>query len=236
MEGFVPGEQGAALNETDALLGLGAWLGAVLGRLRCGEAPVPPDADEADVEELAYSFGARLAMGVPAWAYKRVPRIPALDALLAEIHQRSRNQPWEGSLWYGGILLFCPTPLPLAIAHDFIDRGIAHTFLSHSHQEEEVWWRLVEDPDPEAVYLIAYYRYERPEDNWHRVEEVLHQFPWDDLLHKLARATPSSREKAVGLAERILTHPKEEHEHILGSRRKLDPEFAAVWEEVSKRA
>lgn len=224
------------MNEADALLGLGAWLGAVLDRLRRGEAPIAPGADEADVQQLAAGFGAIWTFGVPAWASKRVPRIPALDAMLLEIHHRSRTQPWEESLWCGGILLFCPTPLPTAIAHDFIDRNIARIFLSHSHQEEEVWWRLVDDPDPEAVYSIAYYRYGRPEDDWYRVEEVLHQFPWDSLLQRLARARPSSREKAAALAERIRARPEQEHDRILGSRRLLNPEFAAVWEEVSKRA
>ena len=224
------------MNETDALLGLGAWLGAVLDRLRRGEAPVPPDADEAEVAGLAKSFGAYWAMGVPAWAGRRVARIPALDAMLTEIHQRSRSKAWEESLWYGGVLLFCPTPLPLAVAHDFVDRDIARSFLSHSHQEEEIWWRLVDDPDPEAVYSIAQFRYGRPEDDWHRVEEVLQQFPWESLLQRLARTSPSSREKAVALAEHILAHPEQEHEYIHGSRRLLNSEFAAVWQEITNRA
>lgn len=221
------------MNEKDALICLGAWLGAVLDRLRRGGPPIPSDAGESQIEELAMGFGANWKITVSAWSYTRVARIPALDSMLIEIHTRARNQPWEEPLWEYGILLYVPTPLPVAIAHDFIDRNIARRYLSHSWQEESVWWRLVGDEDPEAVYNIAYYRYTRSEDDWYRVEEVLHQFPWSDLLFKLAREKPSSPEKARGLAERIRAHP--DRLDILRPARSLNPTFVTAWLEVAGR-
>lgn len=218
------------MTERDACLALGAWLGAVLDRLRRDEPPFPSSWDEHDVEQLAMTFGVRWDLGVPAWRGKPIPRIEMLDAMLTEIHQRSRGQAWEEALWFGGVFNFCPTTLPPAIAHDFIDRNIARRYLSHSWQEESVWWRLV-DEDPEAVYNIAYYRYTRSEDDWYRVEEVLHQFPWSDLLFKLAREKPSSPEKARGLAERIRAHP--DRLDILRPARSLNPTFVTAWLEVA---
>ena len=63
------------------------------------------------------------------------------DAVLQRLHRKIRNQPCEEALW-GGVFWFLANPLPLALAHDLIDRWIATTTMDMTRQVDEVQWRL----------------------------------------------------------------------------------------------
>lgn len=217
------------MTDPSLYVALGGWLGAILDRLRSGRPPLPDEISEQAAAIDASRFGALEFYRVQEWIGRQAHRSARIDEYLSEIHRRAQGQTWEAELWYG-ILLYIPTPLPAAIALDLLDRGIARGWFAHSWQEEQVWWRLV-DEYPEAAHNLAINRYTSDAFEWHRVEEVLHQFPWDEIIGILATLAPSHDEKARQLAEYIRARGAEAAAER--TIRRWHPSFRAVWGRVA---
>ncbi len=143
---------------------------------------------------------------------------------------RPEGEVAEEDLW-NNITFRVPVPLPREIAIDLLDRNMCAHVLGHSWQLEEVWWRLASEI-PEAAHNLAHYRYTRPEFEWHHIEEILHQFPWDEILQQLAHTAPSSPDKAehlCALVRKKTERSEIESERILRPHKSLDPTFATAW-------
>lgn len=217
------------MTETDAWNGLAAWLGVILDRVRKRRRPMSGRMTEAAFVADAASFGAVQLYQVPEWGWgTTIERRPALDRLLIEIHSHSRGRVWEPELW-ALLFSFIPCPLPTKIAHDLIDREIGIQELGHGHQEEEIWWRLV-DQVPEAVHNLALHRYQREEDDWSRVEEVINGFPgWETELYQLlVHSRASGTNKARQLAKRV--RGVADSEGVMRPWKSVDPAFLTEWE------
>ena len=213
------------------ILSLAAWLGAIVSRLRSNQPAIPGSLSESDIEQTAKSFGARLALAYSEKNIDKSQQIPAIGVLLKEIHEHMKGRPGEEDLW-GNITFRVPVPLPREVAIDLLDRNMCAHIFSHSWQLEEVWWRLTSEDDPEAVYNLAHYRYTRPQFQWHHIEEILHQFPWGEILQQLAHTAPSSPEKAENLCALVRKKTEcnqIESERILRPHKSLDPTFATAW-------
>lgn len=79
------------------------------------------------------------------------------EEVLEALHRKIRGDSCEGTIW-DGVLWFLSHPLPMAMAHDLIDRRISTNALGITRQVDEVQWRLATfDSDALCTLFTEWY-------------------------------------------------------------------------------
>lgn len=219
------------LPETCTEMAAAAWIGAMLERLDRREAPLPAfkeaavRADRARFDAAPAGRSPQLDISDPRerWAQPAASAVDGLAGLVTRLHERTRGASWEADLWLW-LLQSLPGGVPEAVVHDLIDREIAIEAIGHCKLSDAALWRLAGRVD-EALLTLAKRRYVSERCTADQFEEVLHAFPEHEwMLTSLPGLLPSSRHKAVRLAEYIREHPRRDEliRHAGG-------EFLEVW-------
>ena len=111
-------------------------------------------------------------LGAPHLNADRVMKSPIDESLLVRLHEKLRGLSCEDPIW-NGVVWYLSQPLPLNIAHDFINRKIV-AMLANSTQHDEILWRLVRGTgDQDPLLTMAKVRYEKDDWSLHDWEEIL---------------------------------------------------------------
>lgn len=179
-----------------------AWLGAVLDRLRRGDAPFDFAVEDAALTDRA-RFGPKA--GVPRgegswWGEVRSP--PELVSVFRDLYEAARGCSWEEAFWCG-IVGVCPWPPSELVVESLLARDIAIERIGHLMLSDRLLWRLAERVD-EALLTLAKRRYEDPVYDHSAFEEVLNSFPNHEwMLQSLVGESVTSDTKAASLVEHL---------------------------------
>jgi hypothetical protein len=138
------------------------------------------------------------------------------EAVLENLHEKIRGQSCEPALW-NVVVWYLAHPLPIALAHDLIDRSVSFIAMGHTRQVDEVQWRLatlVED----ALYTLIRERYQQDRYSAALFEAILQQYYFSDhyegILYMLTYfQTPSTQKKDI-LIERVECYKKKASKYI----------------------
>ncbi len=123
-------------------------------------------------EKYKFEEDADEELGSPHLNAKRVMKSPIDESLLLQLHEKLRDLSCEDAIW-NGVVWYLSQPLPLNIAHDFIDRKVV-AMLANSRQHDEILWRLVRKTgDPDPLLTMAKARYEKDDWSLRDWEEIL---------------------------------------------------------------
>ena len=137
------------------------------------------------------------ALPLPTQNGNTVEASQVYHAILTQLHLKIRGQVCEAALW-DALLWYLAHPLPAAMAHDLIDRGIAVVARTSTRQEDEVQWRLATRHE-DALYTLIRERYTEPKFSADQFEAMLniYQYRYDDLLTMLLSSATASPDKAA---------------------------------------
>jgi len=248
-------DEGEAEAFASAGVGLAAWVGAIVARLRAGVEPYPgasrphprvayhedageraterceerTDAHAPDPDDDAESFGVR---SVRKYQKPPVPLPSELGSLLDELSGRARGEAWEDAVWTA-VIWYCPWIVPERIALDLVTRRLpkCRYRLAHDLCPEPALFVLAENW-PEAVHQLAVNRYIDPDWSWDDVLAILNDWKGLELLGVLAMAAPSSQDKAIALIERIEAQNQRSESPVFKAVGDwCDPTFRTLWQE-----
>ncbi len=123
------------------------------------------------------------------------------DVILHNLHQKIRKCVCEEPIWFS-VIWYLSHPLPISIAHDLIDRGIAVFQMALSRQVDEVQWRLATFNE-DALYTLIRERYMESRYSVDQFDMMLklYEYNIDGIIYMLSfYATPSPEKEAVFLA------------------------------------
>jgi hypothetical protein len=125
------------------------------------------------------------------------------DAILRQLHEKVREQRCENAIW-DAIFWYLARAIPLAIAHDLIDRGVSTIRMGMTRQDDEVQWRLATFNE-DALYTLIRERYVDEQYSVAQFESMLEQYSYtihsNSILYMLSYyTTPSSEKKTALLA------------------------------------
>lgn len=125
------------------------------------------------------------------------------EAVIQRLHEKIRGQRCENAIW-DAILWYLAHSLPIAIAHDLIDRAISTVMMGTTRQVDEVQWRLATFSE-DALYTLIRERYVEQRYSVIQFEAILEQYAYtihsDSILYMLSfYETPSPDKKAALLA------------------------------------
>jgi len=136
-------------------------------------------------------------------------REPVAVEYLHQLHTHLHgNALYEGGAWEK-LIWQTPTPIPLEIVDDFIERDIAISALGHTqHQNEEALRRLAPHSG-EALLHWTTQIYSDPARSASEFAKVLDQHPMHQwIYHQLAHQVASSPEKEAVFLKRVEGRPE----------------------------
>ncbi len=125
------------------------------------------------------------------------------DIVIQQLHDKIRSYSCETAIW-DAVLWYLAHALPITVAHDLIDRGIATVMMGMTRQVDEIQWRLATFSE-DALYTLIRERYQKPHFSVLQFETMLEMYLYtvhgDGILYMLSfYKTPSLEKKAAFMA------------------------------------
>jgi hypothetical protein len=138
--------------------------------------------------------------------------------VLERLHHKIKEQTCEYAIWCS-VVWYLAHALPIATAHELIDRSIAIFAMGMTRQVDEVQWRLATITE-DALYTLIRERYVQENYSVNQFENMLKQYrssiEYEGILHMLSFYYTESVEKeevfkaAVVSREELLREKAEE--------------------------